>query len=229
MGISLSASSLNSAMVKVYNYVFGALLYTGLIAFLVQGSKPLLAMATNVVAFIVLFVISLCLTAAISTARKGASKGYLLGLFGAFATVWGVLLAGVFAAYTTASIFLAFFSAAVLFLTMSAYGYFTKRDITGLSQYLFVGLIAIIIVSLVNIFLVQSSTLTLIVSIITVLLFLAITAYDAQKIRDGLHYADNVDELNFQQVNGALSLYLDFMNLFVNLLSIIGVRAPSND
>jgi uncharacterized protein len=230
MGFSLTASSVNSAMTRVYNYVFAALILTCAIAFGVSSQPEVLKVLMTTGAQIGLIVLSFVLLFAVSSVRKSESSTGATVLFGIFAVVWGLLFSGIFAAYTTASIFAALFSAAILFLTMSFYGYFTKRDITSFGQYLFIGLIAIIVASIVNIF-IGSNTTSLVISGITILLFLGITAYDAQRIRDALMSADSQADINYITVNGALSLYLDFLNLFLNLLRFFGINIPtsSND
>lgn len=228
MSTSLTAEGLNSAMLKVYNYVFLALLYTGLVSLFVESNKVLLAVTQTVPVVIGLIITSFILVIAINSVRKGTSKSALTGMFGVFATIWGVLLASVVSRYTTASLFLALFSAAILFLSMSGYGYFTKRDITSFGQYLFIALIALIIAMIINMF-VGSSVLTMVISALAVLVFIGITAWDAQTIRNNLYAASgDEDALNYATINGALSLYLDFLNLALNLLELFGVKVPGN-
>jgi FtsH-binding integral membrane protein len=109
--------------------------------------------------------------------------------------------------------------AAVLFGTMSAYGYFTKRSLETMGQFMFIGLIAICIVSIVNIFL-QSGPLSMVVSALAIIIFLGLTAYDTQKIREEVSYDNN----GIAEIRGALTLYMDFINLFLNLLNLFGDR-----
>jgi len=121
--------------------------------------------------------------------------------------------------YNMGSIVSAFMGAAVLFGTMSFYGYFTKRDLTGVGQFMFIGLIAIIIASVINIF-IGSSVFQMVISAIGVVVFLGLTAYDTQKIRTLV----SVENDGKAEVMGALSLYLDFINLFLMLLQLFGGR-----
>ena len=122
--------------------------------------------------------------------------------------------------YTTGSLVMCFVSSAVLFGSMSLYGYFTKRSLESLGQFLFIGLIAIIIASIINIF-IGSSVMTMVISAIAIIIFLGLTAYDTQQIREMVSEQGAHD---CQEVIGALTLYLDFVNIFVNLLQLIGVK-----
>ena len=143
-----------------------------------------------------------------------------LALLLGFAALMGVSLATVFVVYTMASIVMAFVSTAILFGTMSLYGYFTRRSLESLGQFLFVGLIAVIIASIVNLF-IGSSVLTMVVSAIAIVIFLGLTAYDTQQIREMI----SMDGAGgAAEVSGALTLYLDFINIFVNLLQLFGGR-----
>jgi FtsH-binding integral membrane protein len=129
----------------------------------------------------------------------------------------GLSFATIFAVYTLGSIGTAFFGASILFATMSVYGYFTKQSLDSLGKYLFVGLIAIIITSIINIF-IGSSLIATIVSAIAIVIFLGLTAYDTQKIREEIMYGGD-DKV---EIRGALSLYLNFINLFLSLLQLFG-------
>jgi FtsH-binding integral membrane protein len=139
-------------------------------------------------------------------------------MLGGFAALMGASMATIFVVYTAGSIAMAFFSTCILFATMSFYGYFTKRSLESMGQFLFVGLIAIIIASIVNIF-IGSSVLTMVISAIAIVIFLGLTAYDTQQIRE-LISQDGVG--SSAEVIGALTLYLDFINIFVNLLQLFG-------
>jgi FtsH-binding integral membrane protein len=134
-----------------------------------------------------------------------------------FAALMGLSFATIFVVYTAASIVSAFFGASILFVVLSVYGYFTKQSLTSLGKYLFVGLIAVIITSIVNIF-VGSSLLQTIVSAAAVVIFLGLTAYDTQKIREMI-MKESTPAI---EVMGALTLYLDFINLFLSLLQLFG-------
>jgi FtsH-binding integral membrane protein len=136
-----------------------------------------------------------------------------------FAALMGLSFATIFVVYTTASIVNAFLGAAVLFGVMSGYGYFTKKSLDSVGKYLMIGLIAIIVVSIINIF-IGSSALQMFVSAAAVLIFLGLTAYDTQKIREQIMESSSPAT----EVMGALTLYLDFINLFLSLLQLFGGR-----
>jgi FtsH-binding integral membrane protein len=142
----------------------------------------------------------------------------LLFLHG-FAALMGLSMATIFVVYTMGSIVSAFMGAAVLFGTMSLYGYFTQRDLSGLGSLLFVGLIAIIIASVINVF-VGSTLAQMVISAIAIIVFLGLTAYDTQKIREAVTYSTD----GRAEIMGALTLYLDFINLFIHLLSLFGAK-----
>jgi FtsH-binding integral membrane protein len=143
--------------------------------------------------------------------------------FWIFAALMGISLSTIFAAYTTTSITQVFFITAATFGAMSLWGYTTKRDLTGMGSFLFMGLIGIIIAMLVNIFL-QSSALQFAVSVIGVLIFTGLTAYDTQKIKEMYYVGDDSTVAGRKAIMGALRLYLDFINLFLMLLRLFGNR-----
>jgi FtsH-binding integral membrane protein len=132
----------------------------------------------------------------------------------------GLSFATIFAVYNMGSIFTAFMGAAVLFGVMSFYGYFTKKNLDSVGQYMFVGLIAIIIASLINLF-IGSTVLQMVISAIAIVVFLGLTAYDTQRIRQMVSVGGDTGR---EEVWGALSLYLDFINLFLSLLQLFGGR-----
>ena len=135
----------------------------------------------------------------------------------------GASLSWIFLAYTSASIVRVFFITTATFGAMSLYGYTTKRDLTGVGNFMFMGLIGIIIASIVNIFL-ASSALDFAISVIGVLVFVGLTAYDTQKIRNMYFEADSAEVTTKKAVMGALTLYLDFINLMIMLLRLFGER-----
>ena len=131
----------------------------------------------------------------------------------------GLSFATIFAVFTMGSIVSAFMGAAILFGVMSGYGYFTKQSLDSLGKFLFVGLIAIIIASIVNIF-IGSTVMQMVISALAIIIFLGLTAYDTQKIREEV----SVNTSDAVEVRGALTLYMDFINLFINLLQLFGDR-----
>jgi FtsH-binding integral membrane protein len=131
----------------------------------------------------------------------------------------GLSFATIFAVFAMGSIVSAFMGAAILFGVMSGYGYFTKRSLESLGQFMFVGLIAIVIASIVNIF-IGSTVMATVISALAIVIFLGLTAYDTQQIREMV----SVDTTPAAEVSGALTLYMDFINLFINLLQLFGDR-----
>jgi FtsH-binding integral membrane protein len=136
-----------------------------------------------------------------------------------FASLMGLSFAMIFAVFTMGSIVSAFMGAAVLFGVMSGYGYFTKQSLDSLGKFMIVGLIAICIASIVNIF-IGSTVMQMVISALAIIIFLGLTAYDTQKIREEL----SVEASDVAEVRGALTLYMDFINLFLNLLQLFGDR-----
>jgi FtsH-binding integral membrane protein len=135
-----------------------------------------------------------------------------------FAALMGISFATIFAIFTMGSIVSAFMSAAILFGVMSGYGYFTKQSLDSVGKFMFVGLIAIIIASIVNIF-IGSTVMQMVISTLAIIIFLGLTAYDTQKIREELMESGDT---SIAEVRGALTLYLDFINIFLNLLQLFG-------
>jgi FtsH-binding integral membrane protein len=136
-----------------------------------------------------------------------------------FAALMGVSFATIFVVYNLGSIVSAFMGAAVLFGTMAFYGYFTKRDLSGVGQFLFIGLIAIVIASIINIF-IGSSVAQMVISALAIIIFTGLTAYDTQNIRQMV----SVDNPGNLEIAGALSLYLNFINIFLSLLQLFGQK-----
>jgi FtsH-binding integral membrane protein len=136
-----------------------------------------------------------------------------------FAALMGLSFSMIFAVFAMGSIVSAFMGAAILFAVMSGYGYFTRRSLDSVGRFMFVGLIAIIIASIVNIF-IGSTVMQMVISALAIIIFLGLTAYDTQKIREEL----SVETSDAAEVRGALTLYMDFINLFLNLLQLFGGR-----
>lgn len=219
VGTYRSASEVNSAMLRVYQNMTLAILVSMLTSFVVSSSTALMALlfGTPLKWLIMLAPIGFILFFSFKIEDLSKSKATML-LY-AFATVMGLSFSGIFILYTGASIFMAFMSAAILFACMSFYGYFTKRSLESVGQFLIVGLIAICIASIVNIF-VGSSVMTTVISALAIIIFLGLTAYDTQRIREIVSYDNNGNA----EVAGALTLYLDFINIFLNLLHLFGIR-----
>ena len=213
---------------KVYLWMSGALLLTGFTALNVSGSETMLSLIfSNQIFFYVLLFAPIGLVWYISARldRMNSSMATILFMFYAFLN--GLTFSVIFLVYTASSIASTFFITAGTFGVMSAYGYFTKKDLTSWGNLLFMAVIGLIIASVVNIFL-QNDMFSLIISCIGVLVFTALTAYDTQKIKEMYwNAAGNGEAVKKIAIFGALTLYIDFINLFLFLLRILGGR--SND
>ena len=221
---------LRSYMLKVYNYMGIGLVVTGLVAWFSNqaavSNGELTAWGQLIYASPLMWVIALAPLAFVLVLSFGINK--LSGataqlLFWVFAAVMGLSLSSIFMVYTDASIAKVFFISAATFGAMSLYGYTTKRDLTGVGNFLIMGLIGLIIASIVNIFM-QSSMLEFAISAIGVLVFVGLTAYDTQRIKNSYDEGHGAEVLQKTAVMGALSLYLDFINLFLMLLRLFGHR-----
>lgn len=212
-----SASEINSAMIRVYQNMMLAILVSMLTSFAVSSAPALMALlfGTPIKWLVMLAPIGFILF--FSFKIEDISKETATILLYVFAAIMGLSFSGIFVIYTGASIFMAFMSAAILFGCMTFYGYFTKRSLESFGQFLIIGLIAICIASIVNIF-VGSSVMTTVISALAIIIFLGLTAYDTQRIREMVGYDNNGNA----EVAGALTLYLDFINIFLNLLHLFG-------
>lgn len=211
------AESINTAMARVYGHMGLAVITSMIISYFVGTTPTLLAFFfTGVMKWIVMF-LPLVLAFAIPWAISNASKQLAPLLLHVFAAAMGLSFAVIFAVYQMGSIAGAFMSAAILFGVMSFYGYFTKRSLDSVGKWLMIGLIAIVITSIINIFL-QSGPLAQVVSALAIVIFTGLTAYDTQKIRETLMYDDD----HRLEIMGALTLYLDFINIFLSLLQLFG-------
>ncbi len=208
-------------MLSVYNYMGLGLAITGLIAFLVASTPGLyMPIFTTPLKWVVMLAplgFVFFLGAKIRTLSVGAAQM----TFWAFAAVMGLSMASIFLVFTGASIARVFFITAGMFGAMSIYGYTTKRDLAAWGSFLFMGLIGIIIASVVNLFM-ASSALHFAISVIGVLVFTGLTAFDTQRIKEMYYEVDSSDVVARKAIMGALSLYLDFINMFVMLLQLFG-------
>ena len=221
--VSKSAEEINTAMSRVYLNMMLAVLNSMVVSFLISQSPAAVTLLFGTpVKWLVMFA-PLIMIFVIGAVMDSVSRSTAQLLLHAFAAVMGLSLASIFVVYTSGSIVSAFGGAAVLFGTMSFYGYFTKRSLESVGQFMFIGLIAIIIASIVNIF-IGSTVLQMVISALAIIIFLGLTAYDTQQIREMVTY----DTGSAVEVMGALTLYLDFINLFLNLLQLFGI-AKSDD
>ncbi len=214
---------LRQHMLRVYNIMGLGLVLTGVVA-MVTASTPVLfnAIFGTPLQWVVMLA-PLAFVMFISFKADSMSAAKTQTLFWAFAGVMGLSSAWIFQVYAGGSIARVFFITSALFGAMSLYGYTTKRDLSGMGSFLFMGLIGVIIASVVNIFL-QSSALQFAVSIIGVLVFTGLTAYDTQRIKELYDEGANTESMSKLAVMGALSLYLSFINLFMLLLQFFGMQ-----
>ncbi len=227
---SMSGTSEVSAfavlMRKVYLWMSLALVVSGLAAYYVAGSPRLLAaIYGNPIVFWALIIAEFGLVIGLTAAINRLSFPVAACMFALYSLVNGVTLASIFLIYTMASITSTFFITAATFAVMALIGSITKQDLTKLGSILLMALIGLIIAAIVNIFL-RNSMMDMVISCIGILIFVGLTAYDAQKIKNMmLEYGDAVnDQTQKLAVMGALSLYLDFINLFLYLLRFVGKR-----
>lgn len=217
----------NEFIRSVYNWMAIGLGLTGVVAFYVSNSETLLKLIFgNQIIFFGLIIGELILVFTISARVHKMQASTATFLFVLYAALNGVTLSAIFLIYTRSSITSTFFICAATFIVSSIYGMVTKRDLTSMGQFMFMGLIGIVIASVVNLF-VRSSGMSLIVSYIGVVVFVGLTAYDTQKLRTmALSQPDNLDSGTIRKgaILGALTLYLDFINLFLMLLRILGNR-----
>jgi len=219
IGISRSASQINAAMGRVYGHMMLAVLTSMLVSFLVSTSPTMMAFFfTGAMKWVVIFAPLVAILALGFGLERMSKETLQMCLYG-FAALMGLSFATIFVVYALGSIVSAFMGAAILFGVMSFYGYFTKRDLDSVGKFMFVGLIAIIIASIVNLF-IGSTVMQMVISAIAIIVFLGLTAYDTQKIREAVSYETD----GKMEVWGALTLYLDFINLFLSLLQLFGGR-----
>lgn len=214
-----TADQLNTAMAGVYKHMGLAVFTSMVVSYLVSTSQPLMALLFGTALKWVVMFAPLVAALALGFTLHKVSKPVAFSMLHGFAGLMGLSLAAIFAVYTSMSIVTAFMGAAVLFGTMSFYGYFTKKNLDNWGKWLFVGLIAIVIASIINIF-VGSSAAQMTISALAIIIFTGLTAYDTQRIREQLSLEDSGNA----EVSGALSLYLNFINIFVSLLQLFGTK-----
>ena len=215
-----SAGEINSAMGRVYGHMSLAVIVSMIVSYFVGTSAELLQFFfTGWIKWIVIFAPLAAVFGIVMVLGNNPSKGVAQLCLHGFAALMGLSFATIFAMYTMGSIVSAFMGAAILFGVMSGYGYFTKRSLDSVGKFMFVGLIAIVIASIVNIF-IGSTLMQMVVSALAIIIFLGLTAYDTQKIREEL----SMESSDAAEVRGALTLYMDFINLFINLLQLFGIK-----
>jgi FtsH-binding integral membrane protein len=209
-------------MLQIYNYMASGLALTGIVAYAAAASGLYLSIVgTPVMWLVMLAPFGLVLWLSMGINRMNAGTAQLL--FWVYSGLMGLSLAGIFLVFTGASIARVFFITAGTFAAMSLYGYTTRRDLTQFGSFLFMGLIGIVIASLVNMF-IGSTAIQFAISVIGVLVFVGLTAWDTQSIKEMYVVSDDGQVAGKKAIMGALRLYLDFINLFVMLLQLFGQR-----
>ena len=211
---------INSAMGRVYAHMSLAVVVSMLVSYFVGTTPELLQFFfTGILKWIVIFAPLAAIFGVGYVLGNNPSKGVAQLCLHGFAALMGLSFATIFAVFAMGSIVSSFMGAAVLFGVMSGYGYFTKQSLDSLGKFMIVGLIAICIASIVNIF-IGSTVMQMVISALAIIIFLGLTAYDTQKIRE----ERSIDTTPAAEVSGALTLYMDFINLFINLLQLFGDR-----
>lgn len=213
---------LRAYMLGVYNYMTVGLVVTALVAYLVADIAVLReTILGNQIVYLVVLFAPLALIFFVFKPTMSASAAQTT--YWTFSVLMGMSLATVFVYYTQTSITRVFFITAGTFAGMSLYGYTTKRDLTGFGSFLIMGVIGLFVAMIVNLFM-QSSAMHWAISVIGVLIFVGLTAYDTQQIKRAYQEGDSAEVLTKKSVFGALHLYLDFINLFLFLLRLFGNR-----
>jgi FtsH-binding integral membrane protein len=218
LGVAPDARLASAFLTQAFVWMFAGLLVTAGVAAVVQSSETLVDFAKG--NFFLLLIAQLGIVLGISAAINRISALAALALFFVYAATLGITIGLIVTAYQSASVVTAFLSASAMFGAAAFYGATTKRSLAGLSGILFMGLIGIIVASVLNIFL-ASSTITWVISIVGVVIFTALTAYDVQRIQSG-DLAARTGSMEKAAVIGALHLYLDFINLFLFMLRLFG-------
>lgn len=214
---------LRSHMLKVYNYMASGLALTGIVAMMTVQSATLMYTLFSTGLYWVVFLAPVAMVFYLSARINHMTSSTAQIVFWVYAALMGLSLSSIFVVYTGESIARVFFITAGLFASMSIYGYTTRKDLTSWGSFLFMGLMGIVLASIVNLFM-HSSAVSFGISLIGVFIFTGLTAYDTQKIKELYHEGDSHEVAGKKAVLGALNLYLDFINLFLMLLRLLGSR-----
>jgi hypothetical protein len=215
-------AGLRSYMLSVYNYMASGVLLTGIVALLFYNSG-LAAQVMQTPLQWVIMLAPLGFVMAMSFGLNRMSTGTLQTLFWSFAVTMGLSMSSIFITFTGISIAQTFFAVAAAFAGLSLWGYTTKKDLSGWGTFLIMGVVGLLVAMLINLFL-KSAAMQLMISAIGVLIFAALTAYDTQRIKSMYAYVAGSDMMGKVVIMGALSLYLDFINMFMFLLNFMGNR-----
>jgi FtsH-binding integral membrane protein len=219
IGAGARDEGLRKYMLSIYNYMASGVLLSGVVALLFASSE----IGRQIMSTPLRWVIMLAPLAFIFTMNYNRSEATLKTMFWAFCVIMGMSMSTIFLVYTGTSIATTFFATAGAFAGLSLYGYTTKRNLSAMGAFMAMGLIGIIIAMVANFFL-QSSGLALAISALGVLIFAGLTAWDTQRLRDTYLQVAGTDMMGKVVIIGALSLYLDFINMFQFLLSFLGSR-----
>jgi FtsH-binding integral membrane protein len=214
---------LRAHMLSVYNYMTIGVALTGLVAYVISTQPAIMnaIFGTGLVWVAILAPVGLVIALSFFISRMSAATAQLM--FWAYAGLNGVALATIFVVYPLGDIARVFFISAATFGALSLYGYTTPRSLNGWGTFLFMGLVGVVLASIVNFFL-QSDAMTFAISVVGVLVFAGLTAYDTQKIKEIYLEGDDGETAGKKAIIGALTLYLDFINLFLMLLRLLGNR-----
>jgi FtsH-binding integral membrane protein len=217
-------AGLRSHMLKVYNYMASGIALTGIVAltFFNSGYAQQVFTGGGLMPWVIILS-PLAIVFAMSFGQNRMATGTLQLLFWAFSGLMGLSMSTIFMVYTGVSIAQTFFAVTAAFLGLSLYGYTTKRDLSGMGTFLIMGVVGLLVAMLLNLWL-QSSAMAMAISAIGVLLFAGLTAYDTQRIKSIYLQLQGTEFLGKAAIMGALSLYLDFINMFQFLLSFMGDR-----
>ena len=215
-------AGLRSYMLSVYNYMASGVLLTGIVALLFANSGLAAQVLVTPLRWLIILA-PLAFVMVLSFGINRLSTTAAQGLFWAFAVAMGLSMSSIFLVYTGTSIAQTFFATAAAFAGLSLFGYTTKKDLSGLGTFLIMGVVGLLVAMVINIFL-QSTVMQLAISAIGVLIFAGLTAYDTQKIKSMYFYVQGTDFAGKSVVMAALTLYLDFVNMFTFLLQFMGDR-----
>ncbi len=223
---SATDAGLRSYMLKVYNTMASGVLLSGIVAMLFAQTDFAQAMARGQggpLAWVIILA-PLAFIMVMSFGMNRLSTAALQALYWAFATIMGLSMSTLLLRYTGSSVAMAFFATTGAFIGLSLFGYTTKRNLSAMGTFLIMGLVGIIVAMLLNAFIFQSGAMALVISILGVLIFAGLTAYDTQMIKQTYYRVQGTDMMGKAVIMGALNLYLDFVNMFQFLLAIFGSR-----
>lgn len=222
-GVAFDAG-LRSYMLSVYNYMASGVLWTGIVAllFATSGMAQQVFFGGGILRYLIIFA-PLLMVMFMGFRAHRMSTGAMQAFYWAFATVMGLSMSVIPLVYEGTSIAATFFATAAAFVSLSLWGYTTKKDLSGFGTFLIMGLVGLMVAMIANIF-IRSDAMSMVISFIGVLLFAGLTAYDTQKIKSIYYHVQGTDMLGKSAILGALTLYLDFINMFQFLLSFMGSR-----